>query len=259
MSENFASSRLKIEWAKKHILDLHAKVSGIAISSLYIPRIEHNSQTGNDVLKIEVTQILPSAGELALVIGDALHNLESVLDYALNEVVFRRLGRYDDYTKLPFRLTRDKLVTAVNGALIHQASEAVSNFIVDVVKPYKGGNEALWALNDLNNIDKHRLLLPVLHINIVNDIRVQNDRGDKHIIDQAITRGTRFAVHELSGRNFNITDKGKPSVLILFDKGSPWEGKPILPSLRQFTEMLASLVDGIEEVFFAENKRLGIE
>jgi hypothetical protein len=30
---------------------------------------------------------------------------------------------------------------------------------IDAIKPYKGGNDALWELKELNNIDKHRLLL----------------------------------------------------------------------------------------------------
>lgn len=32
---------------------------------------------------------------------------------------------------------------------------------IDVLKPYKGGNDLLWALYRLNNIEKHRLLLTV--------------------------------------------------------------------------------------------------
>jgi hypothetical protein len=29
---------------------------------------------------------------------------------------------------------------------------------IDAFKPYKGGNEHLWKIHELNNIDKHRLL-----------------------------------------------------------------------------------------------------
>jgi hypothetical protein len=30
---------------------------------------------------------------------------------------------------------------------------------IDSLTPYKGGNEVLWQINELNNIDKHRILL----------------------------------------------------------------------------------------------------
>lgn len=32
---------------------------------------------------------------------------------------------------------------------------------IDALKPYKGGNDPLWMLYRLNNIEKHRLLITV--------------------------------------------------------------------------------------------------
>jgi hypothetical protein len=32
---------------------------------------------------------------------------------------------------------------------------------IDALKPYKGGNDVLWQLHELNNVDKHRLILTV--------------------------------------------------------------------------------------------------
>jgi hypothetical protein len=34
---------------------------------------------------------------------------------------------------------------------------------IDAAKPYKGGNEPLWRIHELNNIDKHRSLFSVAH------------------------------------------------------------------------------------------------
>ena len=33
--------------------------------------------------------------------------------------------------------------------------------LIDKAKPYKGGNDILWEIHELNNIDKHRLLVTV--------------------------------------------------------------------------------------------------
>ena len=32
---------------------------------------------------------------------------------------------------------------------------------IDAARPYKGGNQALWSIHELNNIDKHRSLFTV--------------------------------------------------------------------------------------------------
>jgi hypothetical protein len=34
---------------------------------------------------------------------------------------------------------------------------------IDRLKPYKGGNKALWRIHELDNIDKHRSLFTVAH------------------------------------------------------------------------------------------------
>lgn len=40
---------------------------------------------------------------------------------------------------------------------VQQAAKAA----IDATKPYPGGNDTLWQLHKLNNVDKHRLLLTV--------------------------------------------------------------------------------------------------
>jgi hypothetical protein len=34
---------------------------------------------------------------------------------------------------------------------------------IDALKPYKGGNDALWRIHELDNIDKHRTLFTLAH------------------------------------------------------------------------------------------------
>jgi hypothetical protein len=43
---------------------------------------------------------------------------------------------------------------------MYGASHVTINSI-DAIRPYKGGNDLIWSLHSLNNIDKHRLLLTV--------------------------------------------------------------------------------------------------
>src|SRR5438132_5583994 len=39
--------------------------------------------------------------------------------------------------------------------------DATSGAAIDALRPYKGGNDVLWQLHELNNVDKHRLILTV--------------------------------------------------------------------------------------------------
>jgi hypothetical protein len=256
MSEQFHGPRLKIERAKQHIADLNANVEILRAGGVYVLRIHRDPRTGNEQIEAEITQVVsPSLG---LIIGDAIHNLKTALDFTVNEVVFRRLGAYDDFTRFPFRETRDELVKAVNGALVKRASTAVADFIVNKVNPYRGGNDPLWALHTLDILDKHRLLLPVLNISFITGIVIKHSEGMHGLGHWAIT-GRRSSIQRLDGlKNCEIANDGEPTVLVFFDKGFPFEGKPVIPTLHQIADFVGGVVEGIEDVFFAEGRALEI-
>ncbi len=134
----------------------------------------------------------------------------------------------------------------MKGGKISQAPKAIIDLIMDVIKPYKGGNDALWALHDLNILDKHRILLPVMQLNAVNGIRFEYEGGKKGSIGTWIVSRVRAARHDVPGQNTKITDKGDAAILILFDNGLPLEGKPVIPTLEQFTELVSGIVEAIE-------------
>jgi hypothetical protein len=244
------SPRLKIERAKHHINDLHSRIADFGATDFYSLNAEKNIETAECRLKVEVEKPFPD--DFALIIGDTVHNLKSALDVTVNEVVFRRLNRYDDYTRFPLRKTKDNLVSALNGGLIKQASEAVVEFIVNAVKPYKGGNDALWSLHDLNILDKHRLLLPVMQVTSIIDFCAEDDRGNRmENATLVVTRNRAVTLFASSG-NIKITNKGKAIPLAFFDKGLPMEGQPVVPSLIQLTELVSNIVEGIESAFLSE-------
>jgi hypothetical protein len=252
MNEPFYASHLKIERAKQHISDLQARILAFQASDFYTINIGNDSETGDDILHFKETRSLPD--DIALIIGDALHNLKGALDIAVNEIVFSRLGHYDDFTRFPFRKTKDELINAIKGGLIHQASKTVADLIVESVKPYKGGNDALWALHELNILDKHRLLLPVLRMKALHDIRIEDDRGQPVPVGTWFFSGDSISIipERRGNRNIKITNKGKPTLVVLFDKGLPMEGQAVLPCLVQLTEAVTGVIESIKAVFLAE-------
>jgi hypothetical protein len=240
----FSGPKLKIERAKQHINDLQARIREFETSGVYDLSIESDPDTGNDVLKVKIVKSVPYI--FALIIGDTLHNLKSALDFAINDIVFSIAGVRDKHTRFPFRETRDELAAALKGGKVSQASEAILSLIMDVIKPYKGGNDALWALHDLNILDKHRLLLPVMQINAINDICYEYEGGEKIRMGTWIVTRTRTASHKLMAQNVKITDKGNAALLIVFDNGLPFESKPVIPTLEQFTELVSGVIEAFE-------------
>lgn len=147
--------RLKIERADKHIHDLETALFAFKKSDPYKVGTKEDAQTRQLVYYITKADDVPTP--VAAVAGDALQNLRTALDY----VAWQLCPASSRHSQLAFPISDDaakyeaEKTRKIKG-MLKPAIDAI-----DATKPYKGGNDTLWRLHRLNNIDKHRLLLTV--------------------------------------------------------------------------------------------------
>jgi hypothetical protein len=109
--------------------------------------------------------IEPIPTGVALITGDLLHNLRAALDHTVYQLACVQIGEPKDpykWAAFPVGETEDHYKEIRNKSLgrknVGRLSDATIAAI-DGLKPYKGGNTALWQLGALDNVDKHRLVL----------------------------------------------------------------------------------------------------
>jgi hypothetical protein len=125
---DLSGARAKIEWAKKH-LD-------------------------------KFTAIDP---DIPMITGDAVHNLRSALDLLAWALYARRTKGKGTHIYFPIFETPKKYKSG-SERKVEGISEADIEAIT-LLKPYKGGNDHLWGLHELDITDKHRLLItPVIAV-----------------------------------------------------------------------------------------------
>lgn len=129
------------------------------------------------------TDVARLLGEMSLVIGDAIHNLRASLDHAWL-VVAQRIDPaiVGKYTRFPIAETRQDLEAKLKGKNIHISAPGVFDVITAQIKSYGGGNDTLWTLHDLDIIDKHQLLLPVVAHGALDSVTVEDQSGRLHEI-----------------------------------------------------------------------------
>lgn len=155
-NEPLLGVRLKIERARRHLRELESSVGSFMNTSPYEIYTEE-TEAGDLLYRVRVTESLPI--ECSLVLGDAVHNLRSALDYLAYELVVADGGTPSDNTGFP--IGRD--VHALKSMILNKLGGASERTIraVRALNPYRGGNDLLWKLHHLDIIDKHRLLLTV--------------------------------------------------------------------------------------------------
>ncbi|MGA9114948.1 MAG: hypothetical protein WB802_14300 [Candidatus Dormiibacterota bacterium] len=101
--------------------------------------------------------------DLRLVVGDAVHNLRTSLDYLVDILVRANDQSPETYTAFPVWRKRGVPGRAPLESLVCRKVRGVAPKVFhafEALQPYEGGaHEQLWALDQLDIIDKHRLPL----------------------------------------------------------------------------------------------------
>lgn len=143
----------KVIWANKHIENLNTACDALIKS--YPDRIERKHDPNTREFVFRLRQLPPIPVEISLMTGDVLGNLRSALDHTAK---YLYSGPPKRKIYFPIRETATEYQSPETTREIQYLGKPLKDFL-DGIKPYKGGNDHLWKLRELNNIDKHRLLL----------------------------------------------------------------------------------------------------
>jgi hypothetical protein len=248
MFDRFAAARLKIERAEKHIADLRAIVS--ALPDTYTSTVEPN-EAGGETIKYLAPNVPKISGDMALLIGDAIHNLRVGIEYAYLGAVERHApAALDCHTKFPARQTEKDVKDALKNRKIDVLSPKLFDRIVSDIKPYEiGGNNLIKYLHDLDVSDKHWLLTPLMNVTVITGIVVQNEKGE-------LERGNTLPIPGDGVFFFDfrpgckVKDKGRITVEVVFANiDIPLlQNVPVLGDLKDLTKVASYTVERLTNV-----------
>lgn len=148
-----ADYRLKLERARKHKLDIDSEIKAFIATNPYV------TYRDGAYYKLRIERCIPV--EWSAIIGDCIHNIRASLDLLTVAIVKHCDPGRASYNHVHFiaRETKkqfdDDLPRNIRGA-----SAAAKNMIEDL-KPYRGGEELLLQLHQLDILDKHNAIIPV--------------------------------------------------------------------------------------------------
>lgn len=160
--ERLALIRAKIERAKEHIRDLHIEVRAF----ISTPPEPYAVSTKRDPQTRELIYYVSSAAEhvpvrISSIVGDVVQNIRSGLDHLAYQLVSVGCPGVEPGRQVYFPISEsaDKYKIEAPGKVKGMRQDAIE--AINALKPYKGGNDLLWQIHKLNNIDKHRMLIAV--------------------------------------------------------------------------------------------------
>jgi hypothetical protein len=156
MTDPLSDSRYCLNHAKRHIHKFESESNVFFNTNPYARVIDFETNGSVEVHKIKLVKPMPE--ELSGIAFDAVNNLRSALDLA-GFAVARAVGKNGKNAHFPFGSDLCEVQSRVLGK-----SKDIPKAVFDVMvasRPYKGGNDLLWALNKLCNTNKHEIVTPV--------------------------------------------------------------------------------------------------
>jgi hypothetical protein len=208
--------------------------------------VETDPDTSEEVHKIKLVKPMPV--DLPGLVFDAINNLRSALDQAIYALKPVR-GKY---TYFPFASDAVHFENAIKGRCKNLPQEIRD--VLRTFKPYKGGNNLLWALNELANSNKHGIISPVAIASggtVFKSVKVSGsgsimipewDRSKNEIVFYRVRPGGTF------NAQFNFT------TFIAIHDVEFVGGQPADAILNKFVSIVEGIVLGIE----AEARKIGL-
>jgi hypothetical protein len=159
--ERLALVNVKIGRAKKHIDDLERDIAAFFASRPFNLTTRRDPESRRLIYYLIDVPVIPQS--FATIAGDAIHNLRSSLDHLAHQLfLVGTHGIRGDGRHIYFPVAEN---AKEYEAALDRKVKGIKKDAIDMLRSneaYKGGKgNAIWILNQLNNIDKHRLLFTV--------------------------------------------------------------------------------------------------
>ncbi len=158
--ERLALVQLKIDRATEHINSLKNAVRVFFDSKPYKVSTKRDPQTRK--LTYFVSDVKPSPPSFATITGDAIQNLRSALDHLAYQLFLVGTNAATSGRHIYFPIASGAEEYARKSPRRLQGMRQDAKDLLNRIEPYKDGKgHKYWELQELNNIDKHRLLVTV--------------------------------------------------------------------------------------------------
>lgn len=242
----FEGARLKLKRADEHIAEVERRIDLVVSPDSQTSWRECDSRSRVQQINYRLNRIgdLP---DIALVVGDAFHNLKTVFDYVWLETVTKLVPTaVSKYAKFPVYPSIVDLESALKTRHLDSLAPRLFNFILRDIKPYDGGDYAIWPIHKLDIMDKHRLLIPTTNYGNIEGLKVKDQHGKVHIMGSwgdELKGEFKIAI----APNLEIENNGRAVFEIIFKEG-PAETMEVNETLRIYSGMVFHIVKLFEKL-----------
>ena len=182
--------------------------------------------------------------DIALTLGDAIHNFRASLDHLAMDLCLLK-DESTDGVAFPFSKVALGLNKEIKGRHFKRAGAAAVDLLVRI-GPHAEGNRALYGLHQLDIMDKHRLVLPLFHASRALDVRLEGPSGLLHMSEME-GAGDGWGISAQPGDTLTV---GSFELIAAFERGQPhpFGGLRAIETLQYLARVVGGTIDAFQAV-----------
>ncbi len=245
----FNSALLKIKRAEKHIDDLRRAFNQFVSTQEHKLCVTNEPKTGELLFEVRFNRSIPP--DLALIAGDAIHNLRTALDHATWELVGIDGGVQDRNLAFPAGRTRSDYESACNE--IETPRDDTKKFLLSLAAYPGGSSQHLYGLRALDNLDKHQILTPIIGATRIGRVEIVHPDGKKIVTMENCSfsvdeDGRARMVGSGPGYTIRFDQNEKISFDMFFGHVDFFRMVPLIDTLEELRITISNVVDQFDEL-----------
>jgi hypothetical protein len=247
MIKPFEAARIKIDRAKQHLEELQSEINGFfqrggAFVAFEVAP-EYSVAAGSEIGAFTYRESEPVPAMWAAIIGDVIHNLRSSLDLISSDIHSLTGGNPKDMAYVHYPFCKDK--SSLHDMIKSRRLSHIGSHFLDIIEqtaPYKGGNDGLRALHDLDLLDKHQALVPTIAV-VTMDWPVEIKQGPQKFATGVLKDGQRLIIFPSTFGKLTEGSRIKADFSIVFGEVGIFMGTDVAKQLEACIASVEVILD----------------
>ena len=230
----FAASEVKVGRAEKHLAELRSEIDSYfarGAVQIVVEIAEEYGQISAGMRALVYREKEPIPTPWSAIVGYVLHNIRAAYDLLACDVHRITGGKPEDtaHVHYPFCKTQADLNATIKKQRLHRVANELRTLLENTA-PYRGGNNGLRAVHDLDILDKHQALLPVVSIASL-PWPVPIVEGPQMFTTKLSVDGQRIMIMPQSYMPISLGDRVDAQFQMVFGSEGPFNGQPLVGQL----------------------------
>ncbi|MBY8060499.1 hypothetical protein KW465_12825 [Vibrio fluvialis] len=245
----FFTPKLKLERARKHVDDLKNLTSPLS-KELYEIKIDTQFELPKPYAigkTLVYKPLKPLSETFGLIIGDAISNYRAALDHLASGIVKEVTPKEKPY--FPMSVSRSGMASHSSLSKLEAALPGSSELLLQKIRPEDCSDEIYWNFHDLDNDNKHNIILPTVSGVNIDNMSVRVGESIMENVGFGGNAAAQINMIQTNGTPIHVSETHNVNVNLTFQSDSQFPNMNVIETLVNIGKIVEKTIEAFEALY----------